>query len=289
MGAQAGSRKDTAPASHDEVVMNACTAATHPIPLGPVGLWPQRQSTGLPAAATAAPKAAMSRSASEVATMCHEVRNPLNAVLGFAQLLGADASLGERQRRHLQAIEQAARHILAIVEEAMAATRPHAQPGRSDDATVAVGPVIEEVVRWMEPAAAAAGVELSAPACDAVIRGDAHHLHEVLLNLVSNAVKYNHRGGTVIVRTVSEAANGSVRIDVQDTGQGIGVEAQPRLFKPFERLGAERSSVQGTGIGLCITQELVERMGGAIDVRSQAGAGSTFSISLRGAVPLASH
>jgi signal transduction histidine kinase len=271
----------------DEVAMTVCTTAA--LSMGPatVDLLSRCMPAQVGALPSPATMTAAPASTGELATMCHEIKNPLNAVLGFTQLLGTDDALGDKHRRHLQAIEEAARHILAIVEETLAAARQHAKTKLAGDQAVTLGPVIEDVVRWMEPAAMQAGVELCAPATDAVVRGDAQHLHEVLLNLVSNAVKYNVRGGKVSVSTRVDRANGRVRIDVRDTGPGMSPEAQARLFQPFERLGAEHTDVQGTGIGLYITRQLVQGMGGAMDVHSEPGEGSVFSVSLRRAVPAA--
>lgn len=275
--------------------MSVCTMSTQPMVPATVALVSRlmQGNAAAPAPRAAAPandashNASIGASSGELATMCHEILNPLNAVLGFVELLGADVAMGEKQRRHLRAIEQAGQHIHAIVEETLAAARQHARSHAAADEAVALGPLVESVVQWMEPDAARAGVELCAPPTDAVVRGDAHQLREVLLNLVSNAVKYNHRGGRVSVHAGVETGQGRVRIEVHDTGPGISAEAQARLFQPFERLGAERTEVQGNGIGLYITRQLVQGMGGAMDVRSEPGLGSTFSVCLRGAAAAA--
>jgi signal transduction histidine kinase len=219
-----------------------------------------------------------------LADMCHEIRNPLNAVLGFTQLMALDAEhLSDKHRRNLQAIDQAARHILAVVDESLSAARGQGGAARNHDAAVAVERVIDDVMCWMQPAATAAGVRLTASPLPARVRGNAQHIHEVLINLVSNAIKYIRRGGEVRVNVVHEPAALQVVIEVHDTGRGMTPAMQARLFSRFDRLGAERHGVEGTGIGLCITRRLVECMGGGIEMSSQPGAGSRFSVRLHAA------
>jgi signal transduction histidine kinase len=215
--------------------------------------------------------------------MCHEIRNPLNAVLGFAQLLAADQAspLNSRQRQQLQAIDEAAHHILHLLDDALHAARPDkkARPSAGQD-VVDVGKTVAEVVRWMEPAAADAGVALAAQCAPLRVRGDAQYLREVLINLVSNAIKYNRPGGRVNVSAGAADDAALVVLAVRDTGPGLDEASLARLFHPYERLGAEDRGVEGTGLGLCITRQLVERMGATMDVSSRVGEGTVFVVKM---------
>ncbi|MHB8330149.1 MAG: hybrid sensor histidine kinase/response regulator, partial [Acidimicrobiales bacterium] len=213
--------------------------------------------------------------------MSHELRTPLNAILGFAQLLELD-DLPEDQASSVDQIRRAGRHLLALINEVLDISRIESGQLSISTQAVRVEDVLQEVINLLSPAAEAAAVHLVVHIDsdrDLLVRADRQRLLQVLLNLGSNAVKYNERGGSVAFRT-STTAGGGVRFSVHDTGLGIPHEQQDLLFVPFSRLGAERSAVEGTGVGLALSKQLVEVMGGTIGVESYAGRGSTFWVEL---------
>ncbi len=213
--------------------------------------------------------------------MSHELRTPLNAILGFAQLLEMD-ELPEEQSSSVDQIQVAGRHLLSLINEVLDISRIEAGRVSLSTEPVEVSEVLDEVTTLLSPVAEAAGVELSVDVDGSRVlrvRADRQRLLQVLLNLGSNAVKYNTRGGSVAFLTAA-GASGRVRFEVRDTGPGIPHEKQNQLFVPFSRLGAERSAVEGTGVGLALSKQLVEVMGGVIGVDSFPGHGSTFWVEL---------
>jgi PAS domain S-box-containing protein len=213
--------------------------------------------------------------------MSHELRTPLNAILGFAQLLEMDA-LPSDQASSVDQIQVAGRHLLSLINEVLDISRIEAGRVSLSTEPVEVSEVLDEVTTLLAPVAENAGVELSADiegSRELRVRADRQRLLQVLLNLGSNAVKYNSRGGSVAFCT-GPGADGRIRVEVRDTGPGIPHEQQDQLFVPFSRLGAERSGVEGTGVGLAVSKQLVEVMGGVIGVDSFPGHGSTFWVEL---------
>jgi len=213
--------------------------------------------------------------------MSHELRTPLNAILGFAQLLEMD-ELPADQASSVDQIQVAGRHLLSLINEVLDISRIEAGRVSLSTEPVEVSVVLDEVTTLLAPVAEAAGIELSVDVDGSRVlrvRADRQRLLQVLLNLGSNAVKYNSRGGSVAFRT-SAGDEGRVRFEVRDTGPGIPHEKQDQLFVPFSRLGAERSAVEGTGVGLALSKQLVEVMGGVIGVDSFPGHGSTFWVEL---------
>ncbi|QPF74982.1 transporter substrate-binding domain-containing protein [Roseateles sp. DAIF2] len=214
----------------------------------------------------------------------HELRTPLNAVLGFSQLLADDPQrpLDALQRERLAHIENAARHQLALIDDMMTLSRLEAGSLAVRTLPVEAGPLLRRCVAMFEPAARAAGIALRLEDCESTalprVQADPVRLEQVLLNLLSNAIKYNRPGGWVRVFACADAG---FHIGVEDGGLGLSPEQQAQLFQPFNRLG--RSEQEGTGIGLVICKQLMERMGGAIRVQSQPGQGSCFTLDLRNA------
>jgi hypothetical protein len=216
-----------------------------------------------------------------LARMSHELRTPLNAVLGFTQLLlgdGERAGAASRQRR-LAHIRSAGQHLLSLIDDVLDLSRLEGGEVTIELAPAPLRPLVEQVLPLVEPLLREHGVKVVVAAIDAVPLADATRLRQVLLNLLTNAAKYNRTGGTVTVS--AETADGVVLVRVADTGRGMTPEQQRHLFEPFNRLGAEASNVEGTGIGLAIVKALVERMGGTVEVTSSAGIGSTFKLRLR--------
>lgn len=215
--------------------------------------------------------------------MSHELRTPLNAVLGFTQLLLGDPSapLQDGQRARLGHIERAGQHLLAMIGDVLDLSRIETGSLPLQPQPVGLSALVSESFALVLPTAHASGVTLirRGPG-DLHVTADPMRLRQVLVNLLSNAVKYNRSGGQVVVETEGLDEH-TVRIAVTDTGMGMTPAQQLHLFEPFNRLGAERSSIEGTGLGLAITLRLVELMDGRISVHSQPGSGSTFHVELR--------
>lgn len=222
------------------------------------------------------------RSKSEfLSRMSHELRTPLNAVLGFAQLLESD-DLTPEQHESIRQIIGGGRHLLDLINEVLDITRIETGTFQLSPEAVMVDDVVDDVLELTRPLAAAGNIELSrrAEGCEVHVLADRQRLKQILLNLVANAVKYNHPGGRVSVSCRRDEASSTLRINVRDTGPGIRPEHLALLFTPFERLGAERTDVEGTGVGLALSRRLAEAMGGRVDVDTTFGDGSTFWVEL---------
>ncbi len=224
---------------------------------------------------------AASRAKSEfLSRMSHELRTPLNAILGFAQLLQMEIETPE-QRESVQHILRGGRHLLDLINEVLDITRIETGRLHLSPEPVAVADLLRECLDLIQPLAAQRDIRLhlEALAEERHVQADRQRLKQVLLNLLANAVKYNREGGAVTA--ACEAAPGDrLRLRVSDTGPGIPPALLEHLFMPFDRLGAEQSGVEGTGLGLALTKRLVEAMGGAVGVESALGQGSTFWVEL---------
>jgi PAS domain S-box-containing protein len=240
-------------------------------------------------ARTAADRA--NRAKSEfLSRMSHELRTPLNAVLGFAQLFELDA-LTPRQAENIQHIVEGGQHLLDLINEVLDISRIEAGHLLISPEPLAVQDVVGEVAAMIRPLAERQQVTLHVPDAEpspTYALADRQRLKQVLLNLCSNAVKYNRPGGEIYVTYSS--SEGHVCIAVRDSGVGIPETKHSLLFTPFERLGADRTSVEGTGLGLALSKRLVDLMQGTLSVQSKLGEGSTFSVRLpaadRPAVPI---
>ncbi len=218
-----------------------------------------------------------------LARMSHELRTPLNAILGFSQVLknNPKEKLTYIQKESVDEISNAGDHLLSLINEVLDLSKIE-----SGNLKVSIEPLelysfINELSELMGPVAAQEQIYLKNDITSeaGVVLADRVRLKQVLLNLLSNAVKYNQQGGEVWIFSDSEKGE-TLRIHVKDTGPGIPEDKQARLFKPFDRLGAETTKVEGTGIGLTITKKLVELMGGSISVKSKVSEGSCFTVEL---------
>jgi len=218
----------------------------------------------------------------------HELRTPLHAILGFAQLLEMDNGEGafrERQRAWTRQVQASGQHLLALMNDLLDLSS--AQTGRLpvNIESVDLMQVLDEAQVMLGSVAQAAGITLkSAPVQSALprVRGDHKRLLQVVCNLLSNAIKYNSSGGWVRlqVHTSSHVSGATVVLGVADSGPGLSTAQQARLFQPFERLGAQRGPVAGTGLGLALSRQLVEAMGGTIAVDTHPGNGAIFLVRL---------
>lgn len=213
--------------------------------------------------------------------MSHELRTPLNSILGFGQLLDRQAPT-ETQRPRVRYILSAGRHLLNLINEVLDISRIEAGTLQLSVEPVCLEEAIGEAVDLMRPLAAERTITLTANCSletTTYVLADRQRLKQIFLNLLSNAVKYTAVQGSVTV-SFSKSGTDLTRISVRDTGAGIPVEKIARLFTPFDRLGAEQSAVEGTGLGLALCQRLVHAMHGSIGVNSTLGNGSTFWLDL---------
>jgi signal transduction histidine kinase/DNA-binding response OmpR family regulator len=216
----------------------------------------------------------------------HELRTPLTSILGFGELLSM-GELATEQSESVGLILTAGRHLLALLDDVLDIARIEAGQMSMSVEPVAIDTVVSDAVELARPLASSRGVSLTRDlraTKRGYLSGDYQRLRQVLLNLLSNGIKYNRRGGSVTI-TVGDRPDDLVRIAVSDTGPGISEEDLGRLFVPFERLAAPRSGVEGTGLGLVLSRNLTERMGGTLGVESTPGTGSTFWIELPGIEP----
>ena len=215
--------------------------------------------------------------------MSHELRTPLNAILGFSQLLEIERLSGG-QRESVEQITHAGRHLLELVNEVLDISRIDSGHMSLTPEPLAVDEMLREAIDLIRPLADARHIELIAgPGCHAAdhfVLADRQRLRQVLINLLSNAVKYNQPAGTVTLDATPSPDGRLFRLSVRDTGIGIDPEKFSRLFTPFERLGAEHTDVEGSGMGLALSKRLVESQRGELGVESVPGSGSTFWVDL---------
>ena len=217
-----------------------------------------------------------------LSNMSHELRTPLNAILGFTQLFTYDRSLSEQHLANANEINRAGKHLLSLIDQILDLSRIESGEADISLEPVSLERVLADCVNWVAPLAQEHGIaiecDLSQFAAINVV-ADSIRLKQVFLNLLSNAVKYNRDGGHVEV--VSGAVDDQLRIGIRDSGAGISREKLKELFQPFNRLGAEFSGIEGSGIGLVISRQLVDLMKGKLDIESELGVGSTFWVSLQ--------
>ena len=218
--------------------------------------------------------------------MSHELRTPLNAILGFAQILQhRDAQGGNSKNSNdIEQILRSGWHLLDLVNDLLDLSRIEADKVDLEIENVKLHERIQDSIAIVRPLALERDISIEYPSTDKPCAGilvlaDRFRLKQVLLNLLSNAIKYNRQGGDILIEC-QPAANERVRIVVKDTGSGIAAEDFPALFEPFSRLYLETYAQEGTGIGLAISKQLVELMGGSIGVESERGKGSSFWIEL---------
>jgi signal transduction histidine kinase len=223
---------------------------------------------------------AANRAKSEfISSMSHELRTPLNSVLGFAQLLESDAEtpLHDEHRDYLKQILGAGWHLLRLINDILDLSKVEAGVLAMQPAPALANDLVDECMSFSQTLAAdhGIGLECRLDASDPVIYVDETRAKQVLVNLISNAIKYNRPQGSVMIEVTQPTAD-QVRISISDTGFGIPTEKMAGLFQPFNRLGAELSEVEGSGIGLALTKRMVEHMQGCIGLESKVGFGSTF-------------
>ncbi len=213
-----------------------------------------------------------------LSSMSHELRSPLNAILGFAQLMDADSPPATpSQKASIYQILHAGWYLLELINEILDLAVIESGKLSLSDEPVPLAEVMLECQDMIEPLAQKRGIKLTFPKFDtpSFVRADRTRLKQVLVNLLSNAIKYNQPEGTVVVDCSTRTPQ-RIRISVRDSGAGLPAEKLSQLFQPFNRLGRENSAEEGTGIGLVMSERLVELMGGVIGVESTVGTGSVF-------------
>lgn len=218
--------------------------------------------------------------------MSHELRTPLNSILGFAQVLDG-MELPAREDRCVEHILRAGRHLLQLINEVLEISRIESGSQRLSLEPVRVGSVLHEAVSLARPMAAKAHVELEYETLrheNSYVWADRQRLSQVMLNLLSNAIKYNRAGGRVRLSCAElpgdDGRMGRLQVRVEDTGRGIAADRTGELFTPFARLGAEQGDVEGTGLGLALSQRLAEAMGGSLALERTSHEGSVFRVEL---------
>ena len=248
----------------------------------------QRNNIELERATAAAEKANRAKS-DFLSSMSHELRTPLNAILGFAQLVESGSPPPTTtQRRNIEQILKAGWYLLELINEILDLALIESGRLALSTEPVSLAEVLIECRAMIEPQAQARDIDMTFPQFDIpyFVKADRTRVKQILINLLFNAVKYNRASGSLHV-DCAESGPGLIRISVRDTGLGLSAEQLGQLFQPFNRLGKETSTVEGTGIGLVVTKRLVELMGGTIGAESVVDVGSVFWIELeRTAAPL---
>jgi PAS domain S-box-containing protein len=218
--------------------------------------------------------------------MSHELRTPMNSILGFAQLLEM-AELNPKQKKGVNHILTSGKHLLKLIDEVLDISRIEAGKLILSPEKVQVGRIINEMLDSVQHLIASRHIKMEmniSSSDEQPIIADRQRLKQVLLNLLSNAVKYNKEGGTITISTSflsqSDGSDAFVRISISDTGNGISEAGMAKIFTPFERIGAEKTQTEGTGLGLSVVKKLMDAMGGNLGVESTPGVGSTFWIEL---------
>lgn len=217
-----------------------------------------------------------------LSNMSHELRTPLNSILGFAQLLELDSNLTAEQQQNIHEICNAGKHLLSLIDDVLDLSKIEAGKLTLSMEAVVPGRLVSECFALVQSQAGTNDIRLIfEPGCwsEQVVHADNIRLKQVFLNLIINAIKYNRPNGEVTV-SLSKLDDDYLRVTISDTGHGIPKHLQKDIFQPFNRLGAEDTHVEGSGVGLVITQQLVKKMKGRIGFNSEEGKGSQFWVDL---------
>lgn len=218
-----------------------------------------------------------------LANMSHELRTPLNAILGFSSLMSQDSRLEESQKQNLDIINRSGTHLLTLINDALEMAKIEAGRTQLENAPFDLGIMVRDVVDMMELRARQKGLQLlldQSSQFPRYIQGDEARLRQILINLLGNAVKFTQQGGVTLRLATKQNTIAHLLIEVEDSGLGIAIEDQTRLFQPFVQLGKQAGDNKGSGLGLSITQQFVQLMGGRISVISTLGQGSIFKVEL---------
>jgi signal transduction histidine kinase len=217
-----------------------------------------------------------------LANMSHELRTPLNAIIGFSQVLRQQlfGEVNEKQAEYLDDILSSGNHLLSLINDVLDLSKVEAGQVELELADFSLREALERGVVMVRERATTSGVQLTlqlAPGVD-IVRGDERRLRQVVFNLLSNAVKFTPAGGRIDI--AAERGDGEVQVSVQDTGPGVAPEDRERIFEEFQQTDVGANQREGTGLGLALSRRLVELHGGRVEVESELGRGSTFSVHL---------
>ena len=217
-----------------------------------------------------------------LANMSHELRTPLNAIIGFSEVLSERmfGELNEKQEEYLKDIYASGQHLLSLINDILDLSKIEAGRMELDLTDFHLPPAIDNALMLVRDRAARRGIALQQAVDQRLgqIRGDERKVKQVLLNLLSNALKFTPEGGRVVVR--ASVVDGKAEISVTDTGVGIAPEDQDAVFEEFRQVGTADKKVEGTGLGLTLSRKFIELHGGKIWLKSQVGMGSTFTFTL---------
>ncbi|MDR9499518.1 MAG: response regulator [Hydrogenovibrio sp.] len=218
-----------------------------------------------------------------LSSMSHELRTPLNSIIGFSQLLEL-SELPDKQKKQIHTIGSSGKHLLSLINDVLEFSKLESGKLSLNIESVDVRPIIDEAVALSESHAYAQDIQIELATWESAIyiKADPVRFKQVVLNLMSNGIKYNRQNGKLSLSWQFNQTDQKNfwQLNIRDTGEGIKESDLERLFEPFDRLGNENSTIEGTGIGLSITKDLVEQMGGHIEVQSQVGVGTTFHVRL---------
>ena len=218
-----------------------------------------------------------------LARISHELRTPLNAILGFSQLLlGDEGRASVAQRRSIEHIRSAGEHLLSLINDVLDLSSLQSGELKLQIDAVSLQQAVAEALNLLTSHAAAGRIVIHVDTPDFTVWADATRVRQIVINLVSNAIKYNREGGEVFI-SARPAEGARVLLSVRDTGIGIDPGQVPHLFEPFNRLGMDHSGIEGTGIGLAVVKSIAERLGGQVSVASTPGVGSEFTVTLESA------
>ena len=217
-----------------------------------------------------------------LANMSHELRTPLNAIIGFSEVLGERmfGELNEKQEEYLKDIHASGQHLLSLINDILDLSKVEAGRMELELTDFHLPAVLDNAVTLVRERAGRHGIALHAAIDDGIeyLRADERKIKQVLLNLLSNAIKFTPEGGRIEIR--AKSVNGSIEVSVSDTGVGIAPEDQDAIFEEFRQVGTAARKVEGTGLGLALSRKFIELHGGRIWVRSELGAGSTFTFTI---------
>lgn len=216
-----------------------------------------------------------------LANMSHELRTPLNGILGYAQILNRDTALTDKQRNGLGVIQKSGEHLLNLINDILDLSKVEAGKMEVSPVDFSLNDLLENLEQVMALRARERGLSFEFERLSELpdgVHGDEKKLRQVLINLLSNGVKYTETGGVLL--KVGEVENGKIRFQIEDTGVGIAKNQIEKIFSPFHQVASANRHVEGTGLGLAISRKLVALMGGDLQVESEVGRGSTFYFEL---------
>lgn len=218
--------------------------------------------------------------------MSHELRTPMNAILGFSQLMESnpEGTLSEENQDNVSEIMQAGKHLLKLINEVLELAQIESGKIKLANTEVNLKKIVDECIKVLSPLSRAKNIEITTDTHSCVAFTDATRVKQILINLLSNAIKYNHYNGSISVECIKEDANW-IKVSVSNTGAGIAIDNFESIFEPFERLKGSESE-EGTGIGLAVSKQLVEAMGGSIGVNSTTDGTTLFWFRLKTLLPV---